>query len=60
MNMPVFLNNGCTVSIMPKSHYDHHEIENKCLKMPTPDFLVIHTCNGNTKVHFWIVILLMM
>ena len=60
LKIPVFLDNGITVSIMPKIYYDQHEILHKCHKIPSPDYMVRYTDSDNTKVHFWVVIMLMM
>ena len=54
LSIPVFLNIGCTFSIMPKSYYNRHAIFHKCQKMQITNYIVIHTDNGDIKVCFWI------
>ena len=56
----LFLDNNCTISIMQKSCYNGNEIMLKCQKIPSADYMIMHTGNGDIKPHFWIVILLVM
>ena len=60
LNIPVFLDNDCTVPIMPKSYYDSHKILYKFQKVSSFDCMVMHKDNDDIEVHFWIGILLMM
>ena len=46
LNIPVFLDNGCTVYIMPKTYYDKHETRFKCKRNPSPNYMVMHTGNS--------------
>ena len=60
LSILLFLDNKGTVSIMPKSYYDQHEILHKHQKMLSPDYIIMHTGNCYMKVHFYIVIPSMM
>ena len=60
LNIQVLLENGCMVSIMPQSYYDKHKILHKYQEMPSFDYMVIYTGDGDIKAHFLIVIPLMM
>ena len=50
LNIPVFLDNGCTVSLIPKNYYNSHEILLKCQKMPFPSYMVIYIGSIYVKV----------
>ena len=56
LNILVFLDNVCTVSVMLKDYYDQNIVLHKCQKIPFFDHMVMHTGNGDIKVHFWTVI----
>ena len=52
LNIPVFLDNACTFSIMPKHYHNNHVILNTCQKMPAGNMIIL-TGNNNIEVHFW-------
>ena len=59
LNIPMFLDNGCTFSIMPNTFYNRHEVLHKWQQMPVDD-IVINTGNVDIWVQFCIVIALYM
>ena len=51
LNIPEFLDNSCTFSIMLKYYYDSDKILHKCHKM-SDDNMVMYISNGDIKEHF--------
>ena len=50
LNISVVLKNNCTVSILPLSYYDQHDILHKCEKMWSSNYVVLHTDNSDIKI----------
>ena len=42
LNIQIFLDNGCMLSVMSKSYCDQHEIVHKCQKVPCSYCIVWH------------------
>ena len=40
LNIPLYLDNGSTLSIMPKHYYYNHDILHICEKMPVDDISI--------------------
>ena len=56
-DIPIYIDNGSTLNIMPTHFYDNAYYLHHLLKAPTTA-KTIHTGNGPVKTHFWIDILL--
>ena len=56
-DIPIYVDNGSTLNIMPTHFYDNAYYLHHLPKAPTPA-QTIHTGNGPVKAHFWIDILL--
>ena len=56
-DIPIYIDNGSTLNIMPTHFYDNAYHWHHLLKAPTAA-KTIHTGNGPVKTHFWIDILL--
>ena len=60
MIIVMFMDNGHTVSVMPKGSFNQPEILQKCQKMACPDYIITHTGNSDIQVYFGIVRLIML
>ena len=56
-DIPIYIDNGSTLNIMPTHFYDNAYYLHHLPKAPTTA-KTIHTGNGPVKTHFWIDILL--
>ena len=56
-DIPIYIDNGSTLNIMPTHFYDNAYYLHHLPKVPTAA-KTIHTGNGPVKMHFWIDILL--
>ena len=56
-DIPIYIDNGLTLNIMPTHFYDNAYYLHHLPKVPTAA-KTIHTGNGPVKTHFWIDILL--
>ena len=56
-DIPIYIDNGSTLNIMPTHFYDNAYYLHHLPKAPTAA-KTIHTGNGPVKIHFWIDILL--
>ena len=56
-DIPIYIDNGSTLNIMPTHFYDNAYYLHHLLRAPTAA-KTIHTGNGPVKTHFWIDILL--
>ena len=56
-DIPIYIDNGSTLNIMPTHFYDNAHYLHHLPKAPTAA-RTIHTGNGPVKIHFWIDILL--
>ena len=60
LNIPSLFGQWLHSFHIAKSYCDQYEILHKCQEKTSPDHMAMYTCNSDIKVHFWIVISLMM
>ena len=53
LEIPMFIDNGASVNVLPKAFYDKHKILHKLLKV-SANMQPIMTGNGTIPAYFWI------